>query len=254
MDKMPTIGDAPAPPPQIFVAVPSGRSLITGQTTSTLVTLTRVLVGHNMMGGFGQLSFPDVAEVRNIFLTIWYDAVKSSHILFIDDDMAFDPQLVLDMVAMDKPLVGALCPKRKLPIEFAGRAKAGECRIVNGFMEVDGIGGAIMLIRRDCIDAMIAKYPDIIDTVTVKNHAAREILAHHKIERLIRSFDHLFIEGEKFSEDLSFCLRHKQASPEPIWANITHAVTHVGAHEFTGCYFDQIKEHVTPVEPLRAVG
>lgn len=234
--------------PHVFIAVPSGRSMPAAQTMSAMVALTRALTSHGVDGGFGTLAFPDVAEIRNIFLSIWYDKIGTSHLLFVDDDMSFAPELVLDMLAFNKPLVGALCPKRKLPIEFAGRAKAGDCRLIQGFMEVDGIGGAVMLIRRDAVETIIAKFPELIDTGSVKNHAANQLLAEHGVTRLIRGFDHLWVDGEKFSEDLSFCKRWSACGGE-IWANITHNVSHIGPHEYTGNYFDKIKEFVTEQKP-----
>lgn len=238
--------------PSIFTAVPAYGQILTGQTVTSLIGLTRSLLANGMAGGFGTLSFPDIVEIRNIFLSIWYDKIMSSHLLFIDADMGFDPQLIMDMIGFNKPLVGALCPKRKLPIEFAGRAKAGQCRIINGFMEVEGVGGAIMLIRRDAVDAIMAKFPELSDEITIKNHAAKELMDQYGLKRIIKCFDKLIVNGETFSEDLSFCLRHRMSHPEndpagEVWANITHNVIHVGPHEFQGNYFEHIKDMIKPV-------
>ncbi len=220
--------------------------------------LSRDLERLGYSGGFGTLSYPDIVEIRNIFLSIWFDRIQSSHMLFVDSDMSFPPQLVVDMIGYNKPLVGALCPKKKLPIEFAGRAKLGDTMIVNGFMEVSGIGGAVMLISREVVTAILQKYPELSDEVTVKNHAAKDILEGQGVKRLIRAFDPVNIEGEKFSEDLSFCHRWTQCGGD-VWANIMHPVTHIGMHEFTGAYYEQIKDHIRkpdaehplPLDPMQ---
>ncbi len=229
--------------PKVFTSVPAYGQVMCSATTSTLMSLSKQLQLNGLDGGFGTLSYPDIVEIRNIFLTIWYDKIQTSHMLFIDADMSFDPQLVMDMIAFNKPLVGALCPKKKLPIEFAGRAKIGDAQVVNGFMEVNGIGGAIMLISREVVTGMLEKFPEISDTVTVKNHAAKDILEGQGCNRMIRAFDPVSIDGEKFSEDLSFCHRWKQCGGD-VWANIMHKVTHIGLYEFTGCYYDMIKDHI----------
>lgn len=229
--------------PKVFLAVPAYGQTMTTATVTTLMSLQRALEMHQMSGGFGTLSYPDITEIRNIFLTIWFDKIQTSHMLFIDSDMGFDPQLILDMLAFDRPLVGALCPKKKYPIEFAGRAKVGDVQVVNGFMEVSGIGGAIMLINRDVVTKMLEKFPEISDTITVKNHAAKDILEAQGIKRLIRAFDPVYIEGEKFSEDLSFCHRWTACGGD-VWANIMHKVSHVGLNEFVGCYYDLVKDHI----------
>ncbi len=242
-------------PPKVFIAVPAYGQIMTTATVSSLMSMQRSLDAQQMSGGFGTLSYPDIVEIRNIFLTIWYDRIQTSHMLFYDADMGSDPQLLLDMIAFNKPLVGALCPKKKLPIEFAGRAKVGDAQVVNGFMEVSGIGGAIMLIQRDVVTKMLERFPEINDTVTVKNHAAKEILQAQGVSRLIKAFDKIEIAGETFSEDLSFCHRWTQCGGD-VWANIMHKVSHCGMHEFSGCYYDLVKDHIkkpeAPVPTLEA--
>ncbi len=239
--------------PKLFICLPAYGQQVTAQTCSTLVNLVKFLTEQQMLGGFGTLSFPSITELRNLFLSIWYYKVGTSHMLMIDNDMQFDVQLIVDMLAFDKPVLGALCPKRKLPIEYAGRAKPGECRVVNNFLEVDGVGGAIMMIKREAVDAIIAKYPDILDTKSPKNHAAKQLMEEQGITTLIRAFDEMKIDGEHFSEDLSFCKRAQGAGFD-IWANIGHEITHVGPHEFKAKYLDQIKDQIKSGEPKPSQG
>ncbi len=229
--------------PKVFTCVPAYGQVILSPTVSSILATQRALDQAGMNGGFGTLSYPDIVEIRNIFLTIWFDKIQTSHMLFIDADMSFSPDLIMDMIKLNKPLVGALCPKKKLPIEFAGRAKQGDARIVNGFMEVNGIGGAVMLISREVVTAMLAKWPELSDEVTVKNHAAKDILESQGCKRMIKAFDKVQIDGETFSEDLSFCHRWRACGGD-VWANITHDVSHIGLHEFRGNYFSQIKDHI----------
>lgn len=238
--------------PKIFISLPAYGQQVISATVSSLMALGRALENEGMNGGFGTLSYPDIVEIRNIFLTIWYDKINTSHMLFVDADMGFPPELVLDMIRFNRPLVGALCPKKKLPIEFAGRAKQGDAKVVDGFMEVTGIGGAVMLISREVVTAILQKHPELSDTVTVKNHAARAILEGQGINRLIRAFDPVTVNGEKFSEDLSFCLRWAECGGD-VWANIMHPVTHVGLYEYQGRYYDTIKDHIRPMEAAPAL-
>lgn len=233
---------------KVFIALPAYGQQVVSTTVSSLIATTRAVDAAGYNGGFGTLSYPDIVEIRNIFLSLWYDTIGTSHLLFIDSDMGWAPELILEMIRFDKPLVGALCPKKKLPIEFAGRARPGDARIVNGFMEVNGIGGAIMLISREVITAMLAKWPELSDEVTVKNHAAKAILDGHNVKRLIKAFNKLHINGEEFSEDLSFCHRWNACGGE-IWANITHEISHVGLYDYKGAYYNTIKDHIRPSGP-----
>ena len=240
--------------PKVFIALPAYGQMVTAQTTSTLVDIIKTFTEQQMLGGFGTLSFPSIMELRNLFLSVWYYKIQTSHMLMIDNDMQFSTQLIMDMLAFDKPVVGALCPKRKLPLEFAGRAKPGECRVINNFLEVDGVGGAILMIKREAIDAMIVKHPEILDTKSIKGHAAKQLMEEQGITTLIRGFDEMKVDGEHFSEDLSFCKR-AQACGFDIWANIGHEVTHVGPYEFKARYLDMIKDQIKQTSvPVEQVG
>lgn len=240
--------------PKVFIALPAYGQNVMSTTTSSLLTTQRMLQANGWEGGFGTLSYPDIVEIRNIFLSIWFDNMpQSTHLLFIDSDMGWPAELIQDMINFsvrgNHPLVGAICPKKKLPIEFAGRAKVGDAKVVDGFMEVNGIGGAIMLISREVVTAMLAKFPEIDDRITVKNHAAKAILDTQNCTRLIKAFNKVHINGEEFSEDLSFCHRWNDCGGD-IWANIMHEITHVGLYEYKGRYYDQIKDHIRPAEGM----
>lgn len=241
--------------PKVFTFVPAYGQMMTAQTASSLLSTQRLLIQNNLDGGFGTLSYPDIVEIRNIALSLWYDRIQTSHMLFYDADMSNSSDLIMDMIRFNRPLVGALCPKKKLPIEFAGRAQMGDVPVVDGFMKVAGIGGAIMLISREVVTAMLAREPELSDTVTVKNHAAKGILEGQGVTRLIKAFNKVSIDGEEFSEDLSFCHRWTACGGE-IWANIMHPVTHVGMYEYQGRYYDHIKDHIRGVNdpPLPPVG
>lgn len=229
--------------PKVFIALPAHGQTVLSPTVSSLLSTSRMMDVHGFSGGFGTLSYPDIVEIRNIFTSIWYDKMQTSHMLFIDSDMAWPPELILDMIRFNKPLVGALCPKKKMPIEFAGRAKRGDARVVNGFMEVSGVGGAIMLISREVVTAILAKWPELSDTTTVKNHAAKAILDAQGVSRLIKVFNKLHVDGEEFSEDLSFCHRWMECGGE-VWGNIAHPVSHIGLFEYSGSYYEQIKDQI----------
>lgn len=220
----------------ILICVPAFRQQVTSTTFLATHQLQQALNANGIGGGITCLSYPDIAELRNIFLTIWYDTLKESHLLFIDDDMGFDPQLVLDMLLFDEPIVGALCPKRVLPIEFAGSGLPNEqVQRRGGFMSVAGVGMAITLIKRETIATMLEKMPELSDT-RIELHGSRGILEGAGAKRIIRAFDKID-DPEKgiLSEDLSFCKRWTDCGGE-VWASIAHTIAHVGPYSYTGNY------------------
>ena len=95
-----------------------------------------------------------------------------------------------------------------------------------GFIEVDGCGAGILLIKRACIDEMLKEFPELSDTKASKTAPIAK-----KLDRLIRAFNPVVIDGTRLSEDFSFCHRWRQCGGQ-VWANIAHEITHVGLHHF----------------------
>lgn len=191
---------------------------------------------RKQFGGFAQMSYPDLEDLRAMFLSIFFDKIDASHILFVDADMQFEPQLVLDMVDFDKPLVGCLYPKRTLPISWVGSKLEGEQVVESGFLKVEGIGFGVALISRDCVQAMIDGGHAEIDT-DLDAHTAGKMLQSQGITRMIRAFDKIKIPGRRLSEDFSFCYRHRQTGGD-VWAATHHRVTHIGDYGFGARYVD----------------
>lgn len=185
--------------------MPAFGQVNTAFTTGSLVSLTRFLTERQQFGGFAQMSYPDLEDLRSMFLSVWFDKCDATHILFVDADMSFEPQLVLDMIDFDKPLVGCLYPKRTLPIAWVGSKLEGENEIVNGFMKVEGIGFGVTLISRPCIQAMIdGKHCEIDEELDA--HTAGKTLKAQGVTRMIRAFDKIRLPGRKLSEDFSATL------------------------------------------------
>lgn len=233
---------------KVFQFIPAFGQTITATTFLTTHAVAQLLAAKGIGGGISTLSFPDIGELRNMATTIWYDTMDASHLLFIDADMGFDPQIVIDMVAFGEPVVGAIYPQRKLPTSWAGSG-TGEAATERrgGFMRVEGVGMGCTLIHRSAITIMLEKMPEIIDTRMALHPAAdtmRQVGAH----RMIRAFDKIDLpERGQVSEDLSFCLRWNRCGGQ-TWAAINYRMAHVGPYDFGACYL----EHVQAMEAQAA--
>lgn len=222
---------------KVFIAVPAFGYQVNAQTTASLVALTRELAERDMFGGFSTLSFPDIVDLRNVFLSVWYDALDATHMLFVDADMAFEPELVRDLLNADKPLIGAIYPKKRLPMDWVGSALVPPAEPENGLLELQGLGCGVMLIRRDCIEGMIESGQAEVDT-NLDGTALNGLLEPHGVKRMIRAFDKVTTpDGRKLSEDFSFCYRHRQSGGK-VFAAIDHTLCHLGTYPFTARYGD----------------
>jgi hypothetical protein len=230
---------------RILCAVPAYGGHVVTQFYMSSLRMQEELTRAGMVIKFGTLGFPDIGEVRNIFTTIFYDRTDATHLLFIDSDMSFEPQMIIDMINFDQPIVGVIATKKKYPIEFVGRASVGDPKdpaTFDGFMKVDGVGGGVLLISRECIGEMLRQMPDIIDPYPLDLHPASELIKAQGLNRLLRPFDAVVNhEIGRLSEDLSFSNRWLRCGGE-VWANISHPIGHVGYHEFRASYGDFLKQ------------
>lgn len=222
---------------KIFVACPAFGYQVNAQTTASLVALTKELAERGIFGGFSVLSFPDIVDLRNVFLSVWFDALDATHLLFVDADMQFEPDLIRDMLNADKPLIGAIYPKKRLPMEWVGSPTNPPAEPENGILELEGLGCGVMLIRRDCVQGMIDSGYAAVDT-NMTGTALNGLLEPHGVKRLIRAFDKITMgDDRKLSEDFSFCHRHR-ASGGKVYAAINHQLTHLGVYPFSARYSD----------------
>lgn len=227
----------------IYVFVPAFGQQITAATFLTTHALQQTLSSKGIGGGISTLSFPDIAELRGMALTMWYDTMPHvSHMLFVDSDMAFPPDLVLDMLMFDEPLVGTIYRQRKPELGWAGSGNGQPVTERRGnFMKVEGVGMGCTLIRRDLITAMLEKMPEIVDT-RLALHPAGETMRSAGATRLIRAFEKLDIPDRGIvSEDLSFCIRAAHCGI-PTWAAVGHKISHVGPYDYQGRYLDIVEQ------------
>jgi hypothetical protein len=226
---------------KVFICLPAFKHTNTSFTTASLVALTRFLTERGQFYGFAQKSFPDIADLRAVFLTLWFDHhPEATHILFYDDDMQAEPQLVLDMIDFNEPFVGCIYPKRTLPITWVGGAVPGDQIVKNGFMKVEGVGCGIALISRECVQNLIDTGNVELDEDLESCIAGQAVKAEGST-RLIRAFEKMHLPGRRLSEDYSFCERHRRAGGE-VWAAIHHKITHVGDYGFSGRFADNIDD------------
>jgi hypothetical protein len=239
---------------KIAIATPAYGEIFYAPYVQSLFRLVKAFEHDKIASSFASISYADIVESRSFLLTRWYDKTDATHLLFLDADMGFEPRVVLDMLALDKPLVGVVYPKREIDLEryaklvaegrSAENARARAHNYIfrkngrsglpdrNGFIEVDGCGAGILLVRRDCIDGMLARFPELSDSSAKKTSPiARDL------DRLIRAFEPIMLDGARLSEDYAFCHRWRQCGGE-VWANIAHEISHIGLHRFKGRYKD----------------
>ena len=233
---------------RIYMFVPGYGQHITASTFLSSHAIAQALQAKGIGFGVSTLSFPDIAELRNMALTIWFDRlVDSTHLLFVDADMGIPPDLILDMLLFNEPVVGSIYPQRQLPTSWAGSGTGSTLAERRAdFMRVEGVGMGCCLIRRDAIEPLIHRFPELIDK-RLELHPAKGIMQSAGAYRMLRFFDKIDIpERGVVSEDLSFCIRHNMCGGQ-VWAAIGHKISHVGPFDYGHRYLDMTMNTIVQV-------
>jgi len=214
----------------VFVFIPSFRGNISSTTFETSHRLMSGLMAKGIPASVGTYSWPDIADLRNMVLSVWYDTMPgSSHLLFVDDDMGFPPELIIDMLTFNEPVVGVIYPKKTTARQWVGSGVEG-AEYRPGFIEVEGVGAGVLLIQREAISRMIERYPDLVG-----DHMVIAVMKIIGAKRTLRFFDCILTPGGKVSEDISFCRRWREIGGV-VWASVAYEIQHVGPWSFSGCF------------------
>ena len=240
---------------KISVATPAFGEIFYTPYVQSLVQLQRAVFDRNWTMRYATVAYAHINEARNYLLTSWYDKSDATHLLFIDADMGFKPQIIFDMVALDKPVVGVIYTKRQVDLmrlaklaasgkkpeeaiarahDFIVRPLRGRApRRLKGFIEVDACGTGIMLIERSAITTMLKTLPGISESTATN---ASPLSAG--LDRMIRVFDNITVDGTLFVNDFAFCHRWRALCKGELWACVDQSVTHIGLQRFSASYAD----------------
>jgi len=189
-----------------------------------------------------------ITRARASLISQFLEDPASTHLLFVDADIGFEPEQVLRLIECGADMCAAIYPvkridwdKVKKTIETARpNPAAAALKYVfevddpnavtarAGFVRVHYAGTGFIMIRRQALERMCAHYPQLrykrdhsIDAATVN-------------ENRFALFECMIAEdGTYLSEDFAFCKRWTDMGGE-IWADLNSKLNHVGPMAFCG--------------------
>lgn len=228
---------------RVYIATPAYGGSFSAEYVQSLFRLLSARPKRPVEYKFSYIDYADIVTARNYLISdFFFNHADLTHLLFLDDDMGFEPALIAEMIALNEPLAGTIYPKRRVDLRKLHAAKdlpyekalarsvefIGEVRKPmegkGGFISVNHCGTGIMLISRACIETMIAKLPELVDAKRFKGLPFAQ-----KFTRFITPFDKLKTDDAEWSEDYSFCRRWVVDCGGKIWAQMNRNVRHAGA-------------------------
>lgn len=190
-----------------------------------------------------------ISRARAHLAAQFLDRPRATHLLFVDADITFEPEVMLRLLRADKDFVAAFYPLKM--VDWAAiprRAVAGETleqaglsyvgtlldppeRVTDGdFSTARYAGTGFQLIKRTVFERLIAAHPELRFRAvhTASNTAPTG-------DNLCALFDCLIDPetGVYLSEDYAFCRRWRALGGD-IWLDLKSELTHVGPQAFYG--------------------
>ena len=168
-----------------------------------------------------------VCRARNNLVAKFLANKNATHLMFVDADIAWDPEYVLRMVLHDKGVVCGAYPMKTEPIRYViNRLEGGQS--ADPLYEVSTAGTGFMLIKREIIESLIEKLPETKYRDNLNLGAQFE-------PHMYALFDTMIDEnGNYLSEDWTFCKRVREILGKPIWIDAGINLDHLGTHRFRG--------------------
>lgn len=160
---------------------------------------------------------------------------ECTHLLFIDDDIAFAPDLPFRLLQENVDIVAVPYTRKtrnaKYNIRHGVRVEKMPGRPY--MMTVESIATGMMMIRRNVLETLAPKVP--------------EFLYDHNGDKGRLFFRHELVDDEMvggvsyMGEDYNFC-RLARANGFKIWAHVDEELAHIGPYAYKAKYSDEAQK------------
>lgn len=209
----------------LFVGIPSMRG-VQLEVLSSMLVLAAVASQRGVAMHFTGAKMPRTSAARG---HIAYNFLQSgcTHLLFIDDDVQFDPASVLTMIERDVPVIGvAYRTKTQDPRlqEYDGGVGANfDEEPIGGTIRVQNLGSGFLLIKRHVIEQLAAAHPAYQWRPGIN---------------CLGMFNEIVHQGQFQMEDTSFCIRWRALGGELHLLLDAPTVHLSGEHSWPGNYVE----------------
>ena len=165
-----------------------------------------------------------ISRARNTLTAKFLHNKESTHLMFIDADIGWEPWHLLVMLNRDVDVIGGLYPMKSLPVKWCVNGFDGAEEGPDGLQEVSKTGTGFLLIKRavfEKLDAHPATKPFMNDI-----GLPVELNPYMKTY-----FDTAVRENRYYSEDWTFCENWRDIGGK-VWVDKRVLLRHTGTYVF----------------------
>jgi hypothetical protein len=166
-----------------------------------------------------------ISRARNTLTAKFLSTPGSTHLMFIDADIGWEPWHLLVLLDAQKDVIGGLYPMKSLPVKWCVNGIPGKAEEPDGkLIEVTKTGTGFMLIKRDVFEKLNA-HPAV-------RHFNNDIGLPKDLDPHMKTyFDTAVREGRYYSEDWTFCENWRDLGGQ-IFVDKRVLLRHTGSYVF----------------------
>lgn len=166
-----------------------------------------------------------ISRARNTLTAKFLSTPGSTHLMFIDADIGWEPWHLLVMLNAQKDVIGGLYPMKSLPVKWCVNGIPGKSEEPgSNLIEVTKTGTGFLLIKRDVFEKLNA-HPAV-------RHFNNDIGLPQELDANMKTyFDTAVRENRYYSEDWTFCENWRDLGGQ-VWVDKRVLLKHVGSYVF----------------------
>ena len=167
-----------------------------------------------------------ISRARNTLTAKFLATEGSTHLMFIDADIGWEPWHLLVMLNRRVDVIGGLYPMKSLPVKWCVNGIPGQPDGPDGLIEVTKTGTGFMLIRREVFEKL-NQHPAVRP---FNNDIGLDPALNTHMKTY---FDTAVRENRYYSEDWTFCENWRDLGGN-IYVDKRVLLRHVGTYTFDG--------------------
>ena len=174
-----------------------------------------------------------ISRARNTLTAKFLHNKESTHLMFIDADIGWEPWHLLVMLDAQKDVIGGLYPMKSLPVKWCVNGLPGVVEDPNSsLVEVSKTGTGFLLIKREVFEKS--------DSHPAVRAFANDIGLPAELNQYMKTyFDTAVREGRYYSEDWTFCENWRDLGGQ-VWVDKRVLLRHTGTYVFDGNAQEQV--------------
>jgi len=181
-----------------------------------------------------------ISRARNTLTAKFLHTKESTHLMFVDADIGWEPWHLLVMLNAKKDVIGGLYPMKSMPIKWCVNGLPGFVeKPEDPLIEVTKTGTGFLLIKREVFEKLDA-HPAVR---TFKNDIGLDPVLDPYMKTY---FDTAVREGRYYSEDWTFCENWRDIGGQ-VFVDKRVLLRHVGTYVFDHAAQEKLAQDLAAV-------